>query len=335
MARCGRYGAGPMTELDVLAVGNAIVDVLTRVDDAALAANDLAKGSMQLVDLDRAEAIYGAMGPAVESSGGGAANTAVGVASLGGTSGFIGRVRDDQLGQVFTHDIRAVGVRFETPPATTGEATGRCLVMVTPDAERTMSTYLGAAAELHPDDIDPEVIGSAAFTFLEGYLWDPMGARDAVRAAAAAARSAGQQVAFTLCDAFLIERHRADFRAFLGNSVDVAFANEAELLALYETDDFDTACEQLADAVPLAAVTLGERGSVVVRGTDRHAVPARAVAELIDTTGAGDAYAAGFLYGLARGLPLPRCAEIGSLAASEVISHMGPRPEIRLATLLD
>ncbi|HUQ40050.1 MAG TPA: adenosine kinase [Acidimicrobiales bacterium] len=320
-------------QLDVLAVGNALVDVLARAGEDVLDAQGLVKGSMQLVDAAESARLYDAMGPGVEASGGSAANTAVGVASLGGRSGFVGRVRDDPLGEVFTHAIRAAGVRFDTPPATSGEPTGRCLVLVTPDGERTMSTFLGAAAELAPSDIDPAVLGTAGVTFLEGYLWDPPEARAALVTAAEQAHAAGRRVAFTLSDGFLVDRYRAEFTPFVSDHVDITFANESEVLSLFETDDFDAAVGRLAALCDIAAVTRGEHGSVVAHGDARHAVAA-VPTEVVDTTGAGDLYAAGFLFGLARGWELDRCAEVGGIAAAEVISHIGPRPLVKLADLL-
>lgn len=319
--------------LDVVAVGNAIVDVLAHAPEEFLGERGLTKGSMRLVDAGESAALYGAMGPGIEASGGSAANTAVGVASLGGRSGFVGRVRDDQLGEVFTHDIRAAGVRFDTSAATAGEPTGRCLILVTPDGERTMSTFLGAAAELAPSDVGAEVIGAGLVTFLEGYLWDPPDARAALVAAADHAHAAGRQVAFTLSDLFLVDRYRSEFAAFVADHVDITFANEGELLSLFETDDFEAAVTTLAGMCAIAAVTRGEHGSVIGAGGDRHVVAA-VPTEVVDTTGAGDLYAAGFLFGLARGWPLDRCGEVGSIAAAEVISHMGPRPLVRLADLL-
>lgn len=323
--------------LDVVAIGSAIVDVLATAGDADLAARNLVKGTMALIDEDRAHDLYEGMGPAVEVSGGSAANTVAGVASFGGSAAFIGKVRDDQLGEVFAHDIRAVGVHYGTAPATEGPATARCLVFVTPDAQRTMTTYLGAATGLSAGDIDAGVVGRAAVTYLEGYLWDPPEAIQALEKAVELARSAGRQVALSLSDPFCVDRHRKDFLRLLDDDVDVVFANELEAISLFEA-------ESLADAVDglrsrgrcrLAAVTLGPLGSLVVTPDSVTECPVVPVEHVVDTTGAGDLYAAGFLHGLTSGASLARCAHLGSLAAAEVISHVGARPRVPLATLLD
>ncbi|MGH9166089.1 MAG: adenosine kinase [Acidimicrobiales bacterium] len=313
-------------DLDVVAIGHAIVDVLARADDAALDRLGLVKGSMVLVDEARGEALYQALGPAVEASGGSAANTAAGVAALGGRAAFVGKVRDDQLGAVFTHDIVAVGVEFTTAAATDGPATGRCLVLVTGDAERTMGTYLGAAVGLSAADVTAELVGRAQVTYLEGYLWDPPGGIAALRAAIALTHGAGRRVALSLSDPFCVERHRQEFRDLLAGDVDVLFANEAEIVALYEATTFDEAVDHLRGGPVLAALTRGPAGSVVVDGDRVVAVAADPVAEVVDTTGAGDLYAAGFLYGLTRGFDVARCAEMGGAAAAEVIGHLGARP---------
>jgi sugar/nucleoside kinase (ribokinase family) len=318
---------------DVLAVGNALVDVLSQESDEFVREHGLERGAMTLVDAARAEALYAAMGPATEVSGGTAANTVAGLASFGASVGFIGRVRDDQLGEVFTHDIRAIGVDFETPPASDGAPTGRCLIVVTPDAQRTMSTFLGAASQLGPEDIDPDAVAATDVTYLEGYLFDQPEAKEAFRHAARLAHEAGNRVALTLSDSFCVERHRADFLDLVEHGVDVLFANEDEIRALYEADDFDTALAHVRGHCEIAALTRSEKGSVVVAGDGVHVVRPHSVAEVVDTTGAGDQYAAGFLYGLTHGYDLPTCGRLGALAAAEVISHLGARPETSLAEL--
>jgi sugar/nucleoside kinase (ribokinase family) len=320
-------------KLDVVALGNAIVDVLANEDDAFLAAHELVKGSMQLVDSGQAAAIYGAMGPAIEASGGSAANTVAAVASLGGTAGFIGKVRDDQLGAVYTHDLRAAGVEFTTAPATTGPATAQSLIIVTPDAERTMNTFLGASTDLSPDDVDPAMIERASVVYLEGYLWDPPLAKDAFRRAMSLAKDAGARVALTLSDSFCVDRFRHEFVALLDDSVDVLFANEGEIMSLFELDDLDAAVERAAAVCEIVSVTLGARGSMVVAGAERHEVPVAGDGEVVDTTGAGDNYAAGFLYGLTHGHDLESCARLANLCAAECIRHLGPRPPTSLAAL--
>jgi sugar/nucleoside kinase (ribokinase family) len=322
------------TRYDVLGIGNAIVDVIARTDDDFLLKQKMNKGSMSLIDESRATQIYKAMGPAIESSGGSAANTIVGLASFGGKAAFVGKVKDDGLGKVFAHDIRAAGVAFDTKPATDGPATACCYVLVTPDGERTMNTYLGAAQNLHPRDIDPNAIGDAAITYLEGYLWDPKDAKDAFVKAAKAAHDAGRQVSLTLSDAFCVDRYRDEFLQLVkGGTVDVLFANEAELKSLYQTADFDTAAAALRNDAKLAAVTRSEKGCVVLTRDKVTAVPAFPIDKLVDTTGAGDLFAAGFLYGLARGADHMTCGKLGGLAAAEVIQHMGARPEKSLKTL--
>ena len=322
--------------LDVLAIGNAIVDVIASADDAFLAQQRLDKGSMRLIDTAEAERLYGEMRAGIEASGGSAANTAAGIAALGGAAGFIGQVADDQLGRVFAHDIRALGVRFETPPAAPQPPTARCLILVTPDAQRTMNTFLGASQHLPESALDRDLIAGAAILYLEGYLWDPEQPRAAMRAAIAAAREAGRQVAFTLSDAFCISRHRADFRALIeGGQIDILFANEAEILSLNEVDEFDAAVAATAAHVPLLVVTRSAQGAIAVQGGERTSVPAEPVAQVIDTTGAGDLFAAGFLFGHARGRPVGECLTIGAIAAAEIISHYGARPEADLAALVE
>ncbi|GGF33284.1 adenosine kinase [Aliidongia dinghuensis] len=316
---------------DVVGIGNAIVDVISQADDAFLAAHAMDKGAMMLIDEARAEAIYAAMGPGIEASGGSAGNTIAGLASLGGTAGYIGKVRDDLLGKVFRHDITAAGVTFPTPAAVDGPATARCLILVTPDAQRTMNTFLGACVGLSPADVDADFIQSAQVTYLEGYLYDPPLAQAAFRKAAEIAHAAGRKVSLSLSDSFCVHRHRQAFLDLVEGHVDVLFANEAELTALFETDDFDQAVARVRRMTELAAVTRSAKGSVIVSATEAVAVPAAPVARVVDTTGAGDLYAAGFLYGLTRNLPLAECGRIGSLAAAEIISHYGARPETSLA----
>jgi len=320
--------------IEVVGIGNAIVDVIAHADERFVAERGLTKGSMTLIDAERAESLYRAMGPAVESSGGSAGNTMAGIASLGGVGGYIGKVRDDLLGDVFRHDITAIGVRFDSPPATSGPGTARCLIMVTSDGQRTMGTYLGACVELGPEDIDPLLIGSARITYLEGYLFDPPRAQEAFRAAAAIAHRAGNRVALSLSDPFCVARHRAAFRELVMGEVDILFANEAEICSLYETDDFATAAAAVRGHVAVAALTRSAEGSVVFADGEAHSVAAAPVARVVDSTGAGDLYAAGFLYGLIQGLPLPKCGAVGSLCAAEIISHVGARPETALSGLV-
>ena len=319
---------------DVCAVGNAIVDVLAPCEPAFLEAQGLIPGSMQLVDADRSAALYAAMAAGVEASGGSAGNTVAGVGSFGGRAAYIGKVADDQLGGVFTHDIHAVGVHFATPPLRDA-ATGVCMINVTPDGQRTMCTFLGAANQLTVADIDAGVIGASEIVYLEGYLFDPAPARAAFEAAAAAAHAAGRKVAITLSDAFVVHRWRAELLQFIEASADIVLANEAELHALFETEDFDHAAAHLGRIVDIAAVTRGAAGSVVFGkdGAERGEVGACPVDKVVDTTGAGAQYAAGFLLGLARGLSLEDAGKLGSLAAAEVIAHWGPRPMVSLERL--
>lgn len=321
--------------VDVVAIGNALMDVLSHESDEFVTDQGMVKGTMDLIDTERAESLYAAMSPAVEMSGGSGANTTVGLASFGSSAAFIGRVRTDQLGELYAHDLRAAGVQFDTPPARDGLPSGRCLVVVTPDAERTMNTYLGASAELGESDVDLELIASASVTYLEGYLWDSPGAQVAYRVAADHAHEAGQRVALTLSDLFAVERHRETFLDLVEGSVDILFANEVEILALYEVDDFDAALQRVKGHCEVAALTRSEKGAVIVRGDEVHVVDAHPIpgGKLIDTTGAGDSYAAGFLHGFTRGYDLALCGRLGALAASEVISHLGARPETNLAEL--
>ena len=319
---------------DVLGIGNAIVDVLARAEDDFLVRHGMRKGAMTLIDEARATGIYDAMGPAVEISGGSAANTIVGCASLGGRAAFVGKVKDDELGRVFAHDIRAAGVAFDTPPASDGPSTARCYVLVTADGERTMNTYLGAAQDLHPQDIDADAVAGAAITYLEGYLWDPKHAKDAFLKAAAAAHEARRLVALTLSDAFCVDRWRDEFLGLMrAGTVDLLFANEAELRSLYQTADFDSALAALRREARLAVVTRSEKGCIIVSRDQLLAVPACPVEHVVDTTGAGDLFAAGFLFGLAQGATHERAASLGALAAAEVIQHLGARPQASLKGL--
>lgn len=320
--------------LDVVAIGNAIVDVLSMTDDSVLDAHGLVKGSMRLVDEDQAAVIYEAMGPGREMSGGGAANTAAGVASFGGRAGFVGKVRDDQLGTVFAHDIKAAGVDFVNPPATSGPPTARCMVLISPDAQRTMNTFLGVAGRLEVADVPVDMVEAAEVTYLEGYLWDEPSAKEAMLRAVDLAHAAGKQVAFSLSDSFCVERHRDAFVDLLRDSVDIVFANEAEIQSLLQVDDFDAGVATLRSLVSLGAVTRGAAGSVLVTADAIVEVPAAPVEEVVDTTGAGDLYAAGVLFGLTHGYDLAGAGRLGSLAAAEIISHVGARPESSLAALL-
>jgi sugar/nucleoside kinase (ribokinase family) len=318
---------------DVLGVGNAIVDVLASADDRFLQENELTKGAMTLIDAARAEALYAKMTDTIECSGGSAGNTMAGIASFGGRAGYIGKVNDDRLGRIFGDDIRKVGVGYETSPAPDGPPTGRCLVLVTPDAQRTMQTFLGASATLTPDDIDPEVVSAAQITYLEGYLWDPPPAKEAFIKAAGIAHAAGRQVALSLSDSFCVDRHREEFRRLIEEHVDVVFANEDEILSLYQTSDFEEAAEALQGHCDVAAVTRGASGSVILAPDERLAVEAMTLGKVVDTTGAGDLFAAGFLFGMTRARDLAECGRLGSLAAGEIIRHVGARPEVRLADL--
>jgi sugar/nucleoside kinase (ribokinase family) len=322
------------TRFDVLGIGNAIVDVLARTDDDFLARQKMRKGAMQLIDEPQAARIYDAMGPAVEVSGGSAANTIVGAASLGARTAFVGKVKDDELGRVFAHDIRAAGVAFTTPPASAGPSTARCYVLVTPDGERTMNTFLGAAQDLHPNDIEADAIAAAQIIYLEGYLWDPPRAKEAFLKAAKIAHDAERDVALTLSDAFCVDRYRAEFLDLIRNgTVDLVFANERELHSLYETADFDTALKALRNDARLAVVTRSEKGCLVVSREGTDAVPANPIDRLVDATGAGDLFAAGFLVGLSRGADNRTAARLGALAAAEVIQHLGARPQTSLKDL--
>jgi len=321
------------TQFDVTAVGNAIVDVLAQADDRFLSDHELEKGVMSIIDGARAEKLYGLMGPGVEASGGSAANTVAGIAGLGGRAAFIGKVADDQLGQVFRHDIRAVGVAFDTPPLKGGISTARCLIFVTPDAQRTMQTFLGASSELGPEDVDEGRIAASKVVYLEGYLWDQPLAKEAMRKAAVAAGRAGRKVSFTLSDPFCVDRHREEFLDLVENHVDILFANESEIMSLYKVNEFEQAVDRVRGHCEVAALTRSELGSVIVSGREAEVIGAEAVPVVVDTTGAGDAYAAGFLHAYAQGRDLRACGRLGSLLAAEVISHYGARAETDLRAL--
>jgi len=319
---------------DVVGIGNAIVDVLVQSDDAFLEAHGLTKGTMALVDEAVAESLYASVGPGLETSGGSAANTLAGIAQLGGRAAFIGRVRDDQLGEIFAHDIRSVGARFETPPAVEGPATARCLILVTPDAQRTMCTYLGASVGLDPRDLDLDLVRQARVLYLEGYLWDSDEAKQAFLAAAEVARASGGEVALSLSDAFCVDRHRESFQELVDGHVDLLFANEMEITSLYRVDRFEEAAAEVRGRCRVAALTRSEQGSVLLRGEETLTIPPYRLGELVDTTGAGDLYAAGFLHGYTRGESLERCGRLGSLCAGQVVTQLGPRPHASLPELV-
>lgn len=318
---------------DVVGIGNAIVDILGRCDDAFLAEHGAPKGHMRLVDDATISTLYGAMGPAVEISGGSAANTLVGIASLGGRAAFIGKVADDEFGRIFTHDIEAAAVAFSTPPVAGKAPTSRSLILVTPDGERTMNTFLGISTDLDGGEIDAAVIRSSAIVYLEGYLFDRDDAKAAFREAVRIAKSAGRRVALSLSDSFCVDRHRAEFIDLIRNGVDILFANESEITSLYETADFEIAAANAARDTSLAALTRSAKGSVILSEGRRLEIPVEAVEKVVDSTGAGDLYAAGFLYGLSAGLGLETAGKLGSLAAAEVITHMGARPNTPLHQL--
>ncbi len=320
--------------LDVVGIGNAIVDILAHADDEFLTRLDIAKGSMNLIDAARIDAIYEQMGPAVECSGGSAANTIAGVAALGGAAGYVGKVAADEFGKLFGHDIRAMGVSFDSPALEGGAPTARSMVLVTPDAQRTMNTYLGACVELGPEDVDEELIASAAITYLEGYLWDPPAAKEAFRRALGIAHEHGRKVSLTLSDSFCVERYRTEFLELIEHHVDVLFANEAEITSLYEVENFDDALQRIRGHCEIAALTRSEKGAVIVSGDEIHVIDAALGGSVVDTTGAGDLFAAGFLYGLTHDLGLARSGRLGALCAAEVISHLGARPEDDLAAFV-
>jgi sugar/nucleoside kinase (ribokinase family) len=323
-----------MTELyDVAAIGNAIVDVIAPCSEDFLLDQSLVKASMMLIDEARAEQLYGDMASGIEASGGSAANTMAGVASFGGRAAYVGKVADDQLGQVFAHDMNAIGVRFDVAPLKGGLATARSLINVTPDGQRTMSTFLGASNQLTAADVDAKIIEASKIIYLEGYLFDPSDAREAFAKAAGLARASSRLIALTLSDSFVVHRYRDLLKGFMDSEVDILFANEAELTALFETEDFDAAVRALRGRVKIAAVTRAEKGSVTLQGDRIAAVGVSPVEKVVDTTGAGDQYAAGFLYGLSQGRSLDACARLGHLAAGEVIQHYGPRPQVSLKDL--
>jgi sugar/nucleoside kinase (ribokinase family) len=320
---------------DVVGIGNAIVDIIARCDDGFLSKHDLAKGFMRLIDAEEATRLYAAMGPATERSGGSAANTIAGLASFGAKAGFVGRVAADQFGGIFHHDIRSLGVTYDTAPALDGAPTARCLILVTPDGERTMNTFLGASVDFAASDLDQDMIAAAKVVYLEGYLFDRPEAKAAFRQAAKAAKAAGAKVGLTLSDPFCVDRHRADFRALVREGTDIVFANEKEITALYEVNSFEQAADAALVDCEMAVLTRSEQGSVIVAQGETITIPAEKVAKVVDLTGAGDLYAAGFLFGLTSGLPLPACGRLGSLAAAEVITHVGARPETSLRTLAE
>lgn len=322
-----------MSEFDVLCIGNAIVDIIARTDDKFLLDNGIIKGAMNLIDAERADLLYGRMGPAVETSGGCAGNTAAGVASFGGRAAFFGKVAEDHLGRLYRHDIRAQGVAFDTRPLQGPPPTARSMIFVTEDGERSMNTYLGACVELGPEDIESSKVAASQVTYVEGYLWDPPRAKEAIVATAAIAHASGREMAMTLSDSFCVDRYRSEFLDLMRSGrIDIVFANEAEVKSLYQTSSFETALDMLRTDCRLAAVTRSEKGSVVVTRDETIAVPAMEIDELVDTTGAGDLYAAGFLFGYTQGRTLEDCARLGSLAAAIVIQQIGPRP---MASLRD
>ena len=321
------------TRYDVTAIGNAIVDIIGRCDDAYLAEIGAAKGSMRLVDADTMSMIYGGMGPAIETSGGSAANTMAGVASFGGKAGFIGRVADDEFGRIFAHDIRSIGVAFNGAPAANSLPTSRSLILVSPDGERTMNTFLGISTDIDNSALDRDLIRDSAILYLEGYLFDRPGAKAAFREALSEAKRAGRKVALTLSDGFCVDRHRAEFLQLIRSGVDILFANENEINALYETTNFDTAAGHARQDAKLAVLTRSAKGSVIFADGHSTAIPADPIAKVIDTTGAGDLYAAGFLFGYSKGLGTETAGRLASLAAAEIIGHIGARPEVNLAQL--
>jgi sugar/nucleoside kinase (ribokinase family) len=318
---------------DVTAIGNAIVDVIAKADDSLLVEHELPKGGMSLIDAEMAERLYKVMGPGHEASGGSAANTVAGIAALGGKSAYIGKVADDQLGDVFTHDIRAVGVTYDTPRLSGGLPTARSLIFVTPDAQRTMQTFLGATTQLGPEDVNEDYILQSKVLYLEGYLWDQPRAKAAMREAALKAQQAGIKVSLTLSDPFCVDRFRDEFIDLAEHHVDILFANESEILSLYQVDEFDVALQHVRGHCEIAALTRSEKGSVIVSGDEVHVIDAVQGVQVEDTTGAGDAYAAGFLYAYTQGRDLSTCGHVGGVMAAEVISHLGPRPEADVKAL--
>lgn len=320
-----------MKSFDVLCIGNAIVDIIARADDDFLTENEIVKGAMNLIDADRAEALYEQMGPAIETSGGSAGNTAAGIASFGSVSAYFGKVADDHLGKIFRHDIRAQGVAFDTAPLAEKPPTARSMIFVTPDGERSMNTYLGACVELSPEDVEDDKAAGSGIVYFEGYLWDPPRAKNAIRKTAQIAHANARKVAMTLSDPFCVDRYRSEFLELMRTgTVDIVFANEEELKSLYQTGNFESALDALRDDCELGAITRSEKGSVIVKGDDTIKVDAIEIGELVDTTGAGDLYAAGFLHGLAQDADLATCGKLGSLAAGIIIQQIGPRPQISL-----
>lgn len=320
-----------MTTFDVLTVGNAIVDIISRCEDNFLIDNSITKGAMNLIDAGRAELLYSLMGPALEASGGSAGNTAAGVANLGGRAAYFGKVSNDQLGEIFRHDMRAQGAHYETKPLDGFPPTARSMIFVTEDGERSMNTYLGACVELGPEDVEPDVVANTKVTYFEGYLWDPPRAKDAIRECARIAHENGRETSMTLSDSFCVHRYRAEFLDLMrSGTVDIVFANRQEVLALYETEDFELALKSVAADCKLAAVTLSEEGAVILRDGERIYIPAVPVADVVDTTGAGDLFAAGFLFGYTAGRSLEDCGKLGCLSAAIVISQIGPRPMVSL-----
>ncbi len=336
------------TSYDVCAIGNALVDVIADAGEDFLLEHKIAKGGMTLIDAERAGTLYDMIGPAIQMSGGSAANTVAGIASLGGRPAYMGKVKADQLGAIFRHDMHAQGVYFATSPSADrrmeirevpnerrqGAPTGRCLILVTPDAQRSMNTYLGAAIEFGPDDVQTEIVRDSQVTYLEGYLFDPPEAKKAFRLAAQVAHEAGRQLSLTLSDVFCVDRHRAEFTELIKNEIDILFANQNELMALYQTKDLDAAIAVARTQCKLVITTRSEKGAIIAAGAETVTVPAAPVAAVVDTTGAGDLYAAGFLFGLTQGLPLAESGRIGAMAAAEVISHYGPRPQKKLKDLI-
>ena len=320
-------------EFDVLTIGNAIVDVIAKVDEGFVAREKLVKGSMNLIDETRAEELYAHMGPATETSGGSAGNTAAGVASFGGKAAYFGKVKDDQLGAIYAHDMKAIGVHFDTAKAKTGPATARSFILVTPDGERTMNTYLGACVNLTPADVDAKIVQAAKVTYMEGYLFDKPEAKAAFHEAAKIAHGAGRLSSITLSDSFCVERYRADFLHLIRTSIDIVFANEAEIKSLYQTQNFDGAVDAMRKDCKLAAITRGENGATIVRGAETVHVPAFPIRKIVDATGAGDLFAAGFLFGHTQGFGLQQSGALGCLAAAECIQQIGPRPASELRKL--
>ena len=324
----------PTDRFDVVGIGNAIVDVLVQAEEDVLEAHELSKGTMALVDEATAERLYASVGPGLETSGGSAANTLAGIAQLGGRAGFIGRVRDDQLGGIFSHDIRAVGAHYDTPPASSGPSTARCLILVTPDAQRTMCTFLGASVLLDPSDLDLSLVAKAKVLYLEGYLWDSEAAKRAFIAAAETARASGGEVALSLSDAFCVDRHRESFLELVDGHVDILFANEMEITSLYKANSFAEAVRQVRGRCRIAALTRSGEGSLLLSGENSVEIPAYRLGPLVDTTGAGDLYAAGFLYGHTQGLGLEPCGHLASLCAGQVVTQLGPRSQVNLRQLV-